>query len=51
MTTCMGNGCSLAVAGDVFGGILFCAVLSSWMRSGTEVSQFLGIFPIYSYSI
>ena len=27
VTTCMGNGCSPAVAGDVFGGVIFCAVL------------------------
>ena len=37
-----------AVAGDVFGGILFGAVLfiyeMSWMRSGIELSQFLKIF-------
>ena len=38
----------LAVAGDVFDGILFCAVIfshkMSWMRSGTELSHFLRIF-------
>ena len=37
----------LAVAGDVFDGVLFCAVFfheMSWMRSGTELSQFLRIF-------
>ena len=38
----------LAVTGDVFDGVLFCAVLfpheMSWMRSGTEVSHFLRIF-------
>ena len=36
----------LAVAGDVFDGVLFYAVLfpMSWMRSGTELSQFLRIF-------
>ena len=38
----------LAVAGDVFDGVLLCAVLvsheMSWMRSGTELSQFLRIF-------
>ena len=37
----------LAVAGDVFDGVLFCAVLfsqeMSWIRSGTELSQFLRI--------
>ena len=38
----------LVVAGDVFDGVLFCAVhfpheMSS-MRSGTELSQFLRIF-------
>ena len=27
VTTCMGNGCSLVVACDVFIGVLFCAVL------------------------
>ena len=27
MTTCMGNAVHLAVAGDVFDGVLFCAVL------------------------
>ena len=36
----------------VFGSVLFCAVLfphkMSWMRSGTELSQFLKIFPTYS---
>ena len=35
----------------VFGGVLFCAVLfsheMSWMRSGTELSQFLRIFATY----
>ena len=44
MTTCV----HLAVAGDVFDGVLFCAVLfsheMSWMRSRTELSQFLRIF-------
>ena len=38
----------LVVAGDVFDGVLFCAVLFShevsWMRSGIELSQFLRIF-------
>ena len=38
----------LAVAGDVLDGVLFCAVLfpheMSWMKSGTESSQFLIIF-------
>ena len=38
----------LAVAGGVFYGVLFCAVLfsqgMSWMRSGIELSQFLRIF-------
>ena len=45
----------LAVAGDVFGGVLFCAVLFSYemslMRSGTELCQFLRIFPAYSYTV
>ena len=43
----------LAVTDDVFDGVLFCAVLfptMSWMRSGTELSQFLRIFlPTSSY--
>ena len=38
----------LTVAGDFFGGVLFCAVLfpheMSWMRSVTELNQFLRIF-------
>ena len=36
----------LVVAGDVFDGVLFCAVPleMSWMRSGTELSNFLSIF-------
>ena len=38
----------LAVAGDVFDGVLFCAVLFPheifWMRPGTELSQILRIF-------
>ena len=37
----------LAVAGDVFVGVLFMVSFSprdSWMRSGTELSQFLRIF-------
>ena len=38
----------MAVAGDVFDGVMFCAVLlpheMSWMRSGIELSQFLRIF-------
>ena len=37
-----------SVADDVFGGVLFCAVLflheMSWMRSETEQSQFMRIF-------
>ena len=45
----------LAVTGDVFGGILFCASpfsrVMSWMRIGTELSQFLKIFPTYSFDI
>ena len=43
----------LAAAGDVFGGVLFYAVLLphkvTWMRSATELSQFLRSFPTYSY--
>ena len=37
----------LAVAGDVFDGVLFCAVFfheMSWTRSGIELSVFLRIF-------
>ena len=38
----------LAFAGDVFDSVLFCAVLFFhgifWMKSGTELSQFLRIF-------
>ena len=34
----------MVVAGDVYDGVLFCAVLfpheMSWMRSGIELSQF-----------
>ena len=44
----------MAVAGDVFDGVLFCAVLfpeMSWMRSGIELSQSLKIFlPTFKYS-
>ena len=29
MTICMGNGSYLAVAGDVFDGVLLCAVLNT----------------------
>ena len=50
----MGIAVHLADAGDVFDGVLFCAVLfsheMSWMRSGIELSQFLRIFlPTYVY--
>ena len=42
----------LAVVWDVFSGVLFCAVFfpheMSWVRSGTELSQFLKNFPTYS---
>ena len=38
----------LAVAADVFGGVLFCAILfsrgMSRMGSGTELGRFLGLF-------
>ena len=47
MTTCKGNGIHLAVAGDVFDGVFFCCPFShemSWMKSGTELSQFLRVF-------
>ena len=43
----MRNGCSTAVASDVFDGVLFCVAFSnemSLMRSGTELSQVLRIF-------
>ena len=44
----------LTVVGDVFNGVLFCAVLFSHemskMRSGTELSQFLRIFlPTFAF--
>ena len=46
----------LAVAVAVFDSVLFCAFLSphdmSWMRSETELSQFLRIFlPILSVKL
>ena len=36
----------LAVAGDVFDGVFLCCISHemSWMRSGTELSQFLRVF-------
>ena len=38
----------LVVPGDVFDNVIFCVVLfsyeMSWMRSGTDLSQFLRIF-------
>ena len=37
----------LAVAGDVFDGVFLCCPFShemSWMRSGTQLSQFLRVF-------
>ena len=40
----------LAVASDVFGSVFLCCPFShemSWMRSGTELSRFLRIFPFY----
>ena len=47
---------NLAVACDVFGGVLFCAVLfptrMSWMRAGSELSQFRRIFqPTFVHDI
>ena len=42
----------LPVAGGVFGGNFLCCSFSrgvSWMGSGTELSQFLRGFPIYSF--
>ena len=53
MTTCMENSCSPA-AGDVFVSVLFYPFSHemSWMRSGTDLSQFLKIFlPILSYTV
>ena len=38
VATCVGDGCLLAVAGGVFGGVFWCCLFShqmSWMRSGT----------------
>ena len=44
----MGNCFHLAVAGDVFDGVIYCAVFvsneMSWMRSVAKLSQFLRIF-------
>ena len=55
MTTCMGNGCSPAVAGNVLMVPYFVLslfprdVLVSWVRFGIELSQFLRIFlPTFS---
>ena len=42
-----GNSVHLAVVGGVFDGVLSCCLFShemSWMRSGTELSQFLRVF-------
>ena len=42
----------LAVAGDAFDGIFLCYPYShemSWMRSGTQWSQFLKLFPTCFY--
>ena len=47
MSACMEKAVHLAVAGDVFDSVLLCAVFFpeiSWMRSWTELSQFLRIF-------
>ena len=48
MTTLWEMAVHLALAGDVFDGVLFCAVFfsheMSWIRSGIELSQFLRIF-------
>ena len=45
----------LAVAGDVFDGVLFCVVFlskeMSWMSFRTELSHFLRIFPYSSVLI
>ena len=42
----------LAVTGDVIDGVFFVLLFShemSWMRSGTELSQFLRGFPTYFF--
>ena len=42
----------LAIAGDVFDGVFLCCPFSqetSWMRSGTKLSQFSEGFPSYSF--
>ena len=47
MTTSWEMAAHLAVASDVFGGVFLCCPFShemSWMRSGTKMSRFLGIF-------
>ena len=37
----------LALASDVFDGVLFFVLSFSWMRSGTELNQFLRIFHLF----
>ena len=47
MTTYNGKTVHLAVACDVFNGVFFGCPFShaiSWMRPGTKLSQFLGVF-------
>ena len=47
--------CEMAVHLAVLDGVSFCAVFfsheMSWMKSGTELSRFLRIFPIYFYRV
>ena len=49
------QGYNLAIAGDVFDGVLFCAVLysheMSLMRSGIELNQFIRIFLLTIYTL
>ena len=43
----MGNFCSSAAAGDVYDNVILCCPFfheMPWMRSGTELSQFLKVF-------
>ena len=51
VSTCLGNGCSRGCRCDAFDRVLVCAVLfyheMSWMKSETELSQFLRMFPTY----
>ena len=54
MTTCMEIALHLPVASDVMSLVMSYFLLSfshemSWMRSRTELSQFLRMFPTYSH--